>query len=150
MGERGPRPVLDEIKRREIIAILSVGSSQRTAASYVGCSPQTIRNTAERDPDFAEQISRAQHSQELRYLKNVQKAADQEKYWRAAAWFLERKFPDEYGRRGPNVITVTQIKDLWARFAEIIIAEVFDEDTRDKLLGRFAEVSASLNAAAEK
>ena len=150
MAKRGPKPVLDEIKRREIIAILSVGCSQRTAANYVGCSPSTIGYTAERDPEFAEQISRAQHSQELRYLKNVQKAADQEKYWRAAAWFLERKFPDEYGRRGPNVITITQIKDLWARFAEIIIAEVSHEETRDNLLRRFAEVSASLKAAAEK
>ena len=36
-------PVLDDAKRREILAILAVGCSRRAAAQYVGCAPRTIR-----------------------------------------------------------------------------------------------------------
>ena len=35
---------------REILAIVSLGCSQATAAEYVGCSVSTIQRTVERDP----------------------------------------------------------------------------------------------------
>ena len=53
MGKRGRPPVLDEQKRGQILAILSVGCSQNMAAQYVGCAASTIQRTAERDPKFA-------------------------------------------------------------------------------------------------
>jgi IS30 family transposase len=48
------REVLDETKRLKIIAIVSNGSSRRTAARYVGCSPSTITRTAARHPEVDE------------------------------------------------------------------------------------------------
>ena len=56
MAKRGRPPVLDEGKQREIVAILTMGCSRRTAAQYVGCAPNTIQSTAERDPKFAEKL----------------------------------------------------------------------------------------------
>ncbi len=124
MAKRGRRPVLDEFKRREILAILAVGGSRRTAAGYVGCAVSTIQNTADRDPQFAQNLGQAEHQAEIAYLKSIQKAAKKEQYWRAAAWVLERKNPDDFARRGPNVFTPDQITLILAKFAEIVVNEV--------------------------
>ncbi len=60
MAKRGRPPVLDEMKQREIVAILSMGCSRRTAAHYVGCAHSTIQYTAERNDKFAEKLDRAE------------------------------------------------------------------------------------------
>ena len=150
MAKCGRRPVLNEIKRREILAILAVGCSRRTAANYVGCSVSTIQNTAERDPKFAEDLRHAEHQSEIAYLKNIQKAARKEQYWRAAAWALERRNPEEYARRGPDVITVDQIRLLLAEFTEIVVSEVPIPLYRKNVLKRLRALSAGLRRSAKK
>ena len=90
MAKLGRPPVLDEIKQREILAILSVGCSRRTAAKYVGCAPSTIQNTAERDEKFAEKLDRGENQAVVTHMTNINKAAKKAQYWRAAAWALER------------------------------------------------------------
>ncbi len=144
MAKCGRRPVLDEIKRREIVAILSMGCTRRAAANYVGCAPSTIRRTARRDDNFARQLRHAESQSEVRHVKNINTAAEEARYWRASAWVLERKFPDEYGVRGPDVITVEQILLLLTRFAEIVAEEVPEEKTRQRILERLDELTASL------
>ncbi len=124
MGKRGRPPVLDRDKRSQIAAIIGVGCSQNVAAQYVGCAASTIPRTAERDPAFAEQLRQARCNAELSLVKNIRDAARKEQYWRAAAWALERGFPEKYARRGPDVITIEQVGILLARFAEIVVEEV--------------------------
>lgn len=149
MAKCGRRPVLDDVKRREILAILSVGCSRRTAARYVGCAPSTIQNTADRDSQFAQELRHAEYQSEIGYLRNIQKAARQERYWRAAAWALERKNPRDFARRGPDVITVDQIKQLLAQFAEIIVEEVPVAMYRKNILKRLGGLTAGLGRAGE-
>jgi hypothetical protein len=115
---------LDERKRAQIVAILSVGCSQNVAAQFVGCSPATIQRTADRDPTFADEIRKAKCNAELGLVKNIRNAAKKEQYWRAAAWALERGFPQKYARRGPDVITLDQIGLLLMKFTAIIMEEV--------------------------
>ncbi len=124
MSKRGRRPVLDGEKRIKIAAIIGVGCSQNVAAEYVGCSPSTIQRTAERDPAFAAELLQAKCNAELSLVKNIRDAAKKEQYWRAAAWALERGFPERYARRGPDVITVEQIGLLLSKFCEIVVEEV--------------------------
>ena len=124
MRKVGRPPVLDKKKRLQIVAILSVGCSQTVAARFVGCAPSTIQNTAERDPKFTKELDKAKSNAELALVKNIRNAANKEQYWRAAAWALERGFPEKYARRGPDVITVEQIGVLLAKFTEIILEEV--------------------------
>ena len=150
MAKRGRPPVLDEIKKLEIVAILSVGCSRRTAASYVGCAVSTIQNTADRDPKFAEKLRHAEYQSEIAYLKNIQKAARKEQYWRAAAWALERRNPQEYGPRSPDVITVDQIRLILAEFAEIVVDEVPVPMYRKKILKRLDALTAVLRRSAKK
>src|SRR5438132_8482293 len=95
----GRPPVLDAAKKREIVAILSVGCSRVTAARYVGCHPDTIRKTALRDEKFAIQLRQAETTHEILHVKNINAAAKEGRYWRGAAWALERGYPQRYGLR---------------------------------------------------
>ncbi len=91
--------VLDESKKETILALLSVGCSRETAARYVGCDPKRVENVIERDPAFAEKVARAEMAVEVAHLRNVLQAARDRRNWRAAAWFLERAFPEKYGAK---------------------------------------------------
>ena len=150
MAKCGRKPVLDGYKRREILAILGVGCSRRVAAAYVGCCVSTIQNTAERDSKFAERLRKNEHASEIGYLENIRNAARTERYWRAAAWALERLHPDKYGKRGPDVITVDQVRDLMAQFAEIIVEEIPDPKYRKPILKRLTAISKALKDAPNK
>ena len=147
MAKIGRRPVLDAFKRREIVAILSAGLSRRAAAKYVGCATSTIQNTAQRDPVFAEQLSHAESQTELLCLKNIQKAAGKEQYWRAAAWVLERKNPAEFGRRSPNTMTLGQVVELLDEVARILVEEVPGAKQRGAILKRLDAMLGPLRRA---
>ncbi len=95
------RRFFTEEKKRELFAALLLGLNRKVAADCVGCSPQTIWRTARRDPEFAKRLRQLEGKSELALLHSVQVAAKDEKNWRAAAWALERLFPDRYSRRGP-------------------------------------------------
>jgi hypothetical protein len=140
---RRSRLALDEEKRGQILAILSVGCSQNMAAQYVGCSPRTIHRTAERDPKFAKRLREAKGNAELGLVKNIRNAAKKEQYWRAAAWALERGFPEKYARRGPDVITVEQIGLLLTKFAELVVREL-PERHRSRILKQMDAVSRTV------
>jgi hypothetical protein len=142
---KGSRPfALDEGKKREILAILSMGCSRRAAAKYVGCAPATIVNTARRDPEFAAQLQRAESKAEIGYMKNIQKAASKEQYWRAAAWALERKYPDQYALRSPDAISRDEVIALLTQLAGLITQEVPVARFRKGLLKRLQSLLAAV------
>lgn len=142
---RGRPPVLDAVKRGTILAILTMGSSRRIAAAYVGCNVSTIRNTALRDPVFAEELGRAENQAEIGYLQNIQKAAKKEQYWRAAAWVLERRNPQDYALRGPDTVTIAQLQELLAQVAQTILTPVTDPETRQQILARLDALTVRLS-----
>ena len=144
MAKPGRPPVLDETKRREICAVLSMGGSRRLAARYVGCAPTTIMNTAERDPEFRDQLMQAEGQHELLYLRNIQAAAKREQYWRAAAWMLERRYPERYAQLRPGTVTVQQIIELLAQFAEIVVQELPDGKDQQRVLARLELLGSNL------
>ncbi len=136
MGRRRKPTSLDAVKRREILAILTVGGSRRMAARYVGCSPRTIGRTAVRDPAFAEELRKAEHKADIGYLKNIQAAARKEQYWRAAAWALERRNPQEFAARHPDVVTLEQLRGVIVDFAVIVVEEIPVAKYRQPALAR--------------
>lgn len=106
------RPVLNLSKRQSIIAMVANGSSRRVAARFIGCASSTITRTATRDPEFAVELVRAEQTAEVHQLRNVQSAAKIPKHWRAAAWLLERRNPEDFAPRGPNIVTERQFSEF--------------------------------------
>jgi len=149
MAKRGRKPVLDETKRAEILAILSVGCSRRVAARYVGCSPRTIQNTADRDPAFAQQLCKASFQTELTFLKNIRDAAKKEQYWRAAAWGLERLNPRDFAQQKPGALSPDEVLELLDRLAEMVVEEVPVARYRKRLLRRIEQLTREVRVREE-
>jgi hypothetical protein len=150
VANRGRPPVLDAIKKAEILALSTIGCSRQVAAQYVGCARSTIERTARRDPTFAAKLRQARTNTEIGFFKNIQKAAQKEQYWRAAAWALERMMPEKYARRGPDVITVEQIAVLVSQFADVIVAEVPVAKYRKNVLRRLDMLTWALGGSAPR
>jgi hypothetical protein len=129
MSRTGRPETLSELKRRQVLAILSIGGSRRTAAMYVNCSPTTIANTARRDPAFADQLARAELAVEVAHLRNVQQAAKDKRHWKASVWVLERLFPERYGDGGVTAANFRGAKgdDGTAPSLEQIVEFVFEQ-----------------------
>jgi hypothetical protein len=144
--ESNGRCVLTEVKRSEICAILAVGCSRTAAARYVGCHPDTIRNTAKRDAEFAAALQQAETRHEIQHLAHINAAAKEGRYWRAAAWALERTHPDRYGRRRPYTVSPEQLSQALAQFASIILEEITDEDLQQRIFERLTELTEKLQA----
>lgn len=139
-------PLLDEGKKREIIAIVTVGCAKTVAARYVGCSVTTIRRAMLKDPEFGERVRKAEPNLEITHLKHISVAATDARHWRAAAWALERRFPQRYGQRKSHTITREQIRDVLKQFAEIVAHEVTKAADRKRILARIRALVRRLKA----
>jgi hypothetical protein len=148
VARRGRPPVLDATKREVILGILSAGCSRRTAANYVGCATSTIQNTADRDPQFAAKLDRAENQAVVTHMTNIHKAAKDARYWRAAAWVLERLRPDEYAAPHPDLLTVEQTLGLMEYLAQVIIEEVPVSSIRKNIIKRLDELNKMVIAMA--
>jgi hypothetical protein len=133
------RRVLDAEKRRQILALVANGSSRRTAARVVGCSHSTIHRAIDRDPDFAEQLARAEHNVEIEALRNLRNAAKKERYWRAAAWLLERTNSDDFAKRKPELYTAPEMAQTAAQFM-MLMTSIVPPEYVDYMLNRMEAI----------
>ncbi len=100
-----PRPTkLTDRVKKNIISAIRAGLSYERAALFAGISESTFYNWKERGEregegiyfEFLEDLKKAEIEGEVRNLAIISKAA--EKQWQAAAWLLERRYPDLWGR----------------------------------------------------
>jgi len=138
-----PRPcVLDDGKQREVCALVSAGCGIEVAARYVGCNPRTIRRAAMRDADFYERLRQAELAAQITPLHALRKASGS--HWRAAAWLLERTQPDRFARRNPRFFTEKQMLAAVHQLNQIVIEEVTDRDTMQRIIDRVSDLEQQL------
>lgn len=92
-----------EVKRKLLEAIRS-GATYEIAAKYAGIGRSTLHRwlAAGRagDPDYlelAQAVDEAESQGAVQCLALIRKSA-MGGTWQAAAWLLERRYPDQYGR----------------------------------------------------
>jgi hypothetical protein len=128
----GRPPVLDEPKRQKILALLALGSSRRMAARVARCAPSTITRTALRDAQFAEQLARAEQSVEIEALRALRKAAQNDRYWRAAAWLLERRNPVDFAfLEKPRMLTQDAAGQLFLSILLYVVGDMPEQKVRE-------------------
>lgn len=105
--------------QEKIVQAIKAGNYIETAAAYAGISKSTLYEWLKRGErenqrvaknpryrikksekpyvEFSNAIEKALAEAEIRDVAIIGKAAEEQ--WQAAAWRLERKFPDKWGRR---------------------------------------------------
>ena len=93
-----PKPKRTPEAGERILRALRAGMSFGQAARLGGISDVTLVDWRKHDPDFADACEKARCEMELMMLALIEKAAVSGQ-WQAAAWKLERIFPERYGRK---------------------------------------------------
>ena len=122
---------IDDEKKTALVAALRNGSDLETACHYAGLSiaqvlralevgkleAERIANGFPADKtqaallDLWESLKRARAEAIVRNVTYIQKAAS-DGSWQAAAWWLERTVPDQYGKKTAKPVESTEPKQL--------------------------------------
>ena len=90
----------------KILSTVALGIWPDRAAQIHGISPVAMRKHKQRHPDFVTAIEKAEAEAEAGFHGKILRAT--EKQWQAAAWMLERRWPNRYAKREPEVqVTVS-------------------------------------------
>lgn len=126
-----PTQFTPEVRER-ILAALRQGNYMETACTYAGVSAPTVRkwvvkgmkpNAPAEFAEFARDVAEAQASIEVRHVQTISRTAlgviDPQSGiylltpdWHAAAWFIERKYPERWGKRDTFKVTVEQLNTM--------------------------------------
>ena len=126
----GRPPVLGTNQRKRLVALINAGCSRRAAARRIGCSPATVTQTIARDRQFADEVAQAESNLEVQLLQSLRNAAQDPRYWRAAGWLLERKYPIDYIPNPPRHYSAVQVVELFTATLETIRREITPEQRR--------------------
>jgi hypothetical protein len=84
-------------KQEGILRCLRVGASRRDAFTFVGISPDTFNLWLDQ-VEFANAVAQAEAAAVINHITRIAHSAASGN-WQAAAWWLERKRPHEYGKK---------------------------------------------------
>jgi hypothetical protein len=101
MPKPKPQPKRTPEARKTIIDAIEQGTPYRHAAAMAGMSEDTLARWREDDAELAESIKAAEGRAVAGRLARIRTA--EPTHWQAAAWWLERKYPAEFGRTVQDV-----------------------------------------------
>lgn len=117
--------VLDDVKKREICALVTAGMSLTKVADYVGCDRKTIYRERAQDEEFDQRMRRAGLACNLKPLEAMRRAAST--HWRAAAWMIERQDRREAERRANrNRFTKQEVLELADQVKQMVSGATID------------------------
>lgn len=95
-----------------ILTYLRQGNTRKTAGRASGISHETFSQWLREHPDFSEQVTQAEQEAVAKAVEMVLSAAFKGQ-WGAAAWWLERRHPQEWGKVD-RLELYAQVRE-WAR-----------------------------------
>ena len=103
-------------RQHRIVTAIAAGNSRDTAAAYAGVSSKTLFEWLKRGREshsgvyyeFAKAIEKADADAEVVAVGVIRTAMHDQ--WQAAAWWLERKRPNEWGKRDPEVVVQVGVR----------------------------------------
>ncbi len=124
-------------------AMAAMGCDREMAAKAVGWTISQLRQVLRDDPEFAQALLRAEGQAEFQRMRNLHSATKDDKNWRAATWWLERRAQNRYARRSRK-LTTAEIQELIDELVDIVFADVTREADRERLVISLATLALSL------
>ncbi len=119
-GRGRPSKYTPEVVER-ICYSLSQGNTRTTAVTCAGVAMSTFHEWLNDFSDFSEAIKRAEEQAVEHYVNVIHTASTQT--WQAAAWYLERRRKEDFGKQDKVDIT-TNGKDINGMSMEEMVAEL--------------------------
>jgi hypothetical protein len=88
---------LDAMRIERLLTALAAGNTRRSSALFAGITPRAVEKRAKRDAKFRDMLRDAEEKAVLRNVSLILNAAKTS--WQAAAWWLERRYPQDWGRQ---------------------------------------------------
>lgn len=82
----------------KITDAIRMGATYELASNYAGIAYETFRMWRDKYPAFSAAIKAAEGEAAMKWLTMIEDAAHNGT-WQAAAWKLERRYPEQYGRQ---------------------------------------------------
>lgn len=118
-----------------ICAAVEAGATYELAAKAAGVTYETLRVWRESKAAFSVALDEAEGRAAQRWLRVIERAAVEDGSWHAAAWKLERRYPESYGRQvqrhevaGDVRIVVDYVND-WRGKAAVASKDADGDDT---------------------
>ncbi|MHC4137370.1 MAG: hypothetical protein ACYS0K_20665 [Planctomycetota bacterium] len=119
MPEPGRRTKLTPAAQERVVSALLLGNSRATAAKFAGIDRATLRRwmargAEEKESIYAElraAVLEAESRAKVTAMGCIMKAM-REGDWRAAAWWLERKWPAEFGAKSPLFLVAKALHEM--------------------------------------
>lgn len=116
-----PTKLTPEATERFLSAV-KLGAPYELACKYAGIAYQTLLNWKERtEPqyvEFFEELTRAEGAAIVQWLALLEKHSHADAKW--AAWKLERRYPNDFGRTEKHEVSGKDGTDLMAPLAEAL------------------------------
>ncbi len=112
-----------------IVEALRGGNTRQTACALGGISDETFARWLREHVDFMDSVKKAESEAEAANVAIVKKAA-LAGTWTAAAWWLERKLPQQWGRTDRVEVTIRQQAEALAAELGVPVDEVIREAER--------------------
>lgn len=107
MSKPGRKPKLTPARQNKIVEALRRGNTRRAAARLAGIGQSTLSlwlakgregtKGDDRYVDLLARVTKAEAEAESRMVETIVEASVDT--WQAAAWYLERRYPDDFGKR---------------------------------------------------
>lgn len=108
--------------KKRVIKLLKSGLTQKDAAFLSGRNEDTLGRWKNEDADFADKIERAKIESKKGAVELILQIAREKKDWRPIAWFLERRYPQEFGKAA--------LEDKGPQELKMIIEDYRGEDNK--------------------
>lgn len=99
-----PRSAMTPAAIEAILRSVRLGFPPDRAAEAAGVNSATMRSIRKRDKTFATAIKSAEANAEQGYMSRIIKHSETK--WQAAAWILERRWPERWAQKVQQVADV--------------------------------------------
>jgi len=140
---RKPKIAVDEDLIDDICSVIKAGNYIKTACEYAGIDESTFyryMKLGEQDvkdekdsvySEFYKSVKKARSTAEVRNVAVINKASKES--WQASAWWLERSFPDRWGRKAISVEADLTGNLKHQHEGEIKDVKKYDDETKELL-----------------